>query len=138
MGVRDTIPGAVLRARVGDVLRVDLTNGLPEATTIHWHGIALRNDMDCVPGMIQAPVKTGERFTYEFALPDPGTYFFHPHNALQLDRGLYAPLSSRTRTLPGETRVVELDAENPGQWMLHCHNTYHLERGMATVLSYRR
>ena len=42
--------------------------------------------------MTKAPVKSGERFTYEFALPDPGTYFFHPHNALQLDRGLYAPL----------------------------------------------
>ena len=102
----DTIPGAVLRARVGDVLRVDLTNRLPQATTIHWHGIALRNDMDGVPGMTQPPVKPGERFTYEFALPDPGTYFFHPHTALQLDRGLYAPLIIED---PNDPIAVDVD-----------------------------
>lgn len=88
----DALPGAEIRAKVGDVLRVKLTNGLPESTTIHWHGIALRNDMDGVHDLTQAPVKPGERFTYEFALPDAGTYFFHPHMGLQLDRGLYAPL----------------------------------------------
>ncbi|OEV22985.1 copper oxidase, partial [Streptomyces nanshensis] len=27
-----------------------------------------------------------------FAVPDPGTYWFHPHSGLQRDRGLYAPL----------------------------------------------
>ena len=29
---------------------------------------------------------------YEFTAPDPGTYFFHPHVGVQLDRGLYAPM----------------------------------------------
>ena len=88
----DTVPGPEIRVRAGDVLRVELTNDLPEETTIHWHGIALRNDMDGVPGMTQPAVRPGDAFTYEFSVPDPGTYFFHPHVGLQLDRGLYAPL----------------------------------------------
>jgi multicopper oxidase len=73
-----TVPGPLLRVRAGEVLRVQLDNRLPEATSIHWHGIRLRNDMDGVPDMTQPPVQPGSRFTYEFTLPDPGTYFFHP------------------------------------------------------------
>lgn len=91
-GYGDTIPGREIRMRAGEVLRAELTNDLPEETTIHWHGIALRNDMDGVPDMTQPPLAPGGTFTYEFTVPDPGTYFFHPHVGLQLDRGLYAPL----------------------------------------------
>ncbi|MEO6156621.1 MAG: multicopper oxidase family protein, partial [Ilumatobacteraceae bacterium] len=32
------------------------------------------------------------KFTYRFNVPDAGTYWFHPHMGLELDRGLYAPL----------------------------------------------
>ena len=87
-----TVPGPLLRARAGDTLEVRLTNELPEDTVIHWHGLHLRNDMDGVHHVTQAPVRPGERFTYRFALDAPGTYWFHPHHGLQLDRGLYAPL----------------------------------------------
>ncbi len=88
----DQLPGPVLRARAGDLLRVTLDNQLPAPTSIHWHGIALRNDMDGVPAVTQAPIAPGSRFTYEFTVPDPGTYFYHPHVGVQLDRGLYGVL----------------------------------------------
>ncbi len=81
-----------LRANVGDLLRVTLQNDLPDPTSIHWHGLALRNDMDGVPQLTQQAIQSGERFTYEFALPHSGTYWFHPHSGTQLDRALYAPL----------------------------------------------
>ena len=42
--------------------------------------------------MTQAPVATGEAFTYRFTASDPGTYWYHPHAGVQLDRGLYGPL----------------------------------------------
>ena len=67
-------------------------NHLPDQTTVHWHGIALRNNMYGVPMMTQAPVATGETFTYRFTASDPGTYWYHPHAGVQLDRGLYGPL----------------------------------------------
>ena len=97
------LPGPELRLRAGQVVRVRLQNRLPTATTVHWHGIALRNDMDGVPGITQPPVQPGQGFDYEFRVPDPGTYFYHPHVGLQVDRGLYGPL------------VVE-DPDEPGRY----------------------
>ncbi|WP_232505119.1 multicopper oxidase family protein [Acidipropionibacterium acidipropionici] len=88
----DTVPGPLIRAKAGDFLRLTLDNQLPADTSIHWHGIRLHNAADGVPGMTQDPVKPGAKFVYEFTAPDPGTYFFHPHVGVQLDRGLYAPL----------------------------------------------
>jgi FtsP/CotA-like multicopper oxidase with cupredoxin domain len=95
------VPGPTIRARTGDRLVVDLTNGLPAPTTVHWHGIALRNDMDGVPGMTQAPVAPGAVFRYDFTVPDAGTYFFHPHVGVQLDRGLYGVLVVDDPAEPG-------------------------------------
>ncbi|MEO7837559.1 MAG: multicopper oxidase domain-containing protein, partial [Acidimicrobiales bacterium] len=39
------LPGPEIRVKAGDVIRARFTNELPEPTTVHWHGIALRNDM---------------------------------------------------------------------------------------------
>ena len=93
-------------------MRVQLRNRLPAATTIHWHGIALRNAMDGVPEITQPAVEPGEGFTYEFTLPDPGTYFYHPHVGVQSDRGLYGPLVVEDPNEPGRydrEAVVVLD-----------------------------
>ncbi len=98
----DSVPGPLLRATAGDILRVDLDNQLPAETSVHWHGIALRNDMDGVPGMTQDPINEGARFRYEFTVPDPGTYFYHPHSGVQLDRGLYGVLVVDDPQEPGE------------------------------------
>jgi multicopper oxidase len=88
----DAVPGPLLRATAGDLLKVAVDNQLPQPTTVHWHGVALRNDMDGVPGLTQKPIQPGGQFEYAFTVPDPGTYFFHPHVGLQLDRGLYGVL----------------------------------------------
>ncbi|MGP4047996.1 multicopper oxidase family protein [Streptomyces sp. 2A115] len=87
-------PGKEVRLSVGDTLVAELSNQLPNRTTtsIHWHGIALRSDMDGVPPITQTAVRAGSTFSYRFIADAPGTYFFHPHVGLQLDRGLYAPL----------------------------------------------
>ncbi len=97
----DTLPGPLLRARAGDLMRIQVDNQLPVATSVHWHGIALRNDMDGVPGVTQAPIGAGKPFTYEFTVPDPGTYFYHPHSGVQLDRGLYGTLLVDDKADPG-------------------------------------
>jgi FtsP/CotA-like multicopper oxidase with cupredoxin domain len=96
------LPGRELRARVGDRLRVTLSNRLPAETSIHWHGLELRNDMDGAPGAAGPAVAPGGAFTYEFAVPHPGTYFFHPHVGVQLDRGLYTPLIVDDPDEPGD------------------------------------
>ncbi len=88
----ESVPGPLLRATAGDLLSVSVDNALPASTSVHWHGVALRNDMDGVPGMTQEPIDAGAAFTYEFTVPHPGTYFYHPHSGVQLDRGLYGVL----------------------------------------------
>lgn len=77
---------------MGDTLALTLANHLPEETSLHWHGLNVRNDMDGVPDVTSAPIKPGAEFAYRFTVPHAGTYWFHPHTGVQQDRGLYAPL----------------------------------------------
>lgn len=96
-------PGVELRCRQGDELRVRFINHLPEATTIHWHGIRLPLEMDGVPYVSQLPVLPGEYFDYRFVVPDAGSYWYHPHqsSAEQLGRGLVGPLIIEEREPSG-------------------------------------
>ena len=90
----DRVPGPILRLPQGSRLETTLINGLPQPTTIHWHGIRIDNAMDGVAGLTQEPVPPGERFRYSFAVPDAGTFWYHPHNRSweQVARGLYGLL----------------------------------------------
>lgn len=87
-------PGTEIRAREGERLRVALKNNLPEGTSIHWHGIAQKgtSNMDGIPNLTQPPIPTGAAFIYDFVADAPGTYFYHPHSGLQIERGLSAAL----------------------------------------------
>ena len=88
------VPGPILHVRLGQRLRVEFENRLPQPTTIHWHGVRLPNAMDGVPGVTQPPVPPGGSFTYEFTPKDAGTFWFHPHirSSEQVERGLYGVL----------------------------------------------
>ncbi|TKJ18244.1 copper oxidase [Blastococcus sp. CCUG 61487] len=92
------VPGPEIRLKAGDVMRVRLENALPEDTTVHWHGLAPPNGMDGVPGVTQDPVTPGDGFTYEFETPIAGSFMYHAHVGMQLDRGLYGPLVVEPRT----------------------------------------
>lgn len=90
----ESLPGPLIRAKLGDRVVVRFRNDLPEATSIHWHGMRLANDMDGVPGITQDPIPSGGEFVYEFTARDAGTFWYHPHinSADQVGRGLYGPL----------------------------------------------
>ncbi|MGV4925599.1 multicopper oxidase family protein [Streptomyces sp. BHT-5-2] len=87
----DLLPGNEVRVKAGERVAMTLHNRLPHSTTIHWHGVQIRNDMDGSPDVTQRSVKAGASYDYNFAVDIPGTYWFHPHVGVQLDRGLYAP-----------------------------------------------
>jgi FtsP/CotA-like multicopper oxidase with cupredoxin domain len=93
-GFDGLVPGPTLRLPKGGRLQRRFRNDLPQASTIHWHGIRIVNAMDGVPGMTQEAVAPGGEFLYDFALPDAGTYWYHPHNRgwEQMARGLYGAL----------------------------------------------
>ena len=80
-GYNGSTPGPTIEVMQGDRVRILVTNHLPEATTIHWHGILLPNGMDGVGGLTQPHIQPGETFAYEFTIHQPpGTYMYHPHS----------------------------------------------------------
>jgi FtsP/CotA-like multicopper oxidase with cupredoxin domain len=111
------VPGPALRLRQGDRLRVHVENRLAEGTTVHWHGIRLPNAMDGVPDLTQPSIQPGKHFVYEFAVPDAGTYWYHPHQRSyeQIGRGLSGAL------IVDETEPVRVDRDVVwvlGDWRL--------------------
>jgi FtsP/CotA-like multicopper oxidase with cupredoxin domain len=90
----DQIPGPRIHIREGDRVRIRVRNDLPEATTVHWHGLILENAMDGPSEITQPPIPPGGFFDYEFTARQHGTYFYHPH--AEPDRtqalGLYGAL----------------------------------------------
>jgi len=78
-GYNGSTPGPTIEVVEGDRVRIYVTNRLPEATTVHWHGILLPAGMDGVGGLSQRPIEPGETFRYEFTFEDAGTFMYHPH-----------------------------------------------------------
>ncbi|TML12047.1 MAG: multicopper oxidase family protein [Actinobacteria bacterium] len=106
------VPGPLIETEVGDTVEARLTNSLPQATTIHWHGVRVPAHMDGTEA-VQPPVEPGGAFEYRFVVPDAGTFWYHSHTneTEQLERGLYGGLIVRD---PGEPdfdseRVLILD-----------------------------
>ena len=93
-GYNESVPGPELRLRQGERLRVHVENRLLQPTTVHWHGLRIPLAMDGVPGLSQPPIEPGAAFTYDFEVPDAGTFWYHPHvrSSEQQGRGLYGAL----------------------------------------------
>ena len=89
----DSIPGTTLRIKQGETFSTRFQNDLPEASTVHWHGIRIDNKMDGVPGVTQELVPPKGSFDYKFVVPDAGTYWYHSHNRSweQMAKGLSGP-----------------------------------------------
>lgn len=100
-------PGPEIRAPQGGRISRRFVNELPQPSTIHWHGVRIDARMDGVPGLSQPVVEPGARFDYDFAAPDAGTFWYHPHNRTfeQAARGLYGPL------IVEEAAPPEVDAD---------------------------
>lgn len=104
-GFNGSAPGPTIQANEGDRVRIVFDNHLPEPTGIHWHGLELPIEMDGVPGIGQKPVMPGERFVYEFPLHQNGTFFYHPHMAMQEMVGMLGGLIIHPKT-PYTPRVA--------------------------------
>jgi FtsP/CotA-like multicopper oxidase with cupredoxin domain len=85
-----TVPGPVLRATEGDLLRVRLVNAGSHPHTIHFHGIHPAN-MD---GVFEV-VPSGGEFTYEFEARPAALQLYHCHSTplkKHIHKGLYGVL----------------------------------------------
>jgi FtsP/CotA-like multicopper oxidase with cupredoxin domain len=78
-GYNGSTPGPVLEATEGERVRIYVTNKLPEATSMHWHGVLVPHGMDGVGGLTQKWIEPGQTFRYDFAFDRAGTFMYHPH-----------------------------------------------------------
>jgi len=104
------VPGPLIDVFEGDTLQIRLENRLPQATTVHWHGLPVPPSQDGNP---MDPIAPGSSRTYEFTLPvgSAGTYWYHPHThehtAEQVFRGMAGLLVVRSRTDPVPAAIQE-------------------------------
>jgi manganese oxidase len=100
------VPGPEIRVTEGDTVRINVTNNLPESTTIHYHGLMVPNAQDGVGFITQPPIKPGQKYTYEFRIKEgnAGAHMYHSHHnsTEQVTKGLLGafvvePKDSSTR-----------------------------------------
>ncbi|RAK61295.1 multicopper oxidase family protein [Phenylobacterium hankyongense] len=103
--------GPVLRLNPGDVLHLRLINHLPQATNMHFHGLAVSPQGHGDNAMHM--VGPGETWDYVIPIPKdhpPGVYWFHTHAHSFAERQLMGGLSG---TLVIEGFQDEVPATKP-------------------------
>jgi bilirubin oxidase len=69
--------GPTLIMNKGDVVQMNVSNGLDEETTTHWHGFHIPAVMDGGP---HQPIPAGTTWSPSFEVKNnAGTYWYHPH-----------------------------------------------------------
>lgn len=102
MTYNDTLPGPEIRVREGDTVRFQLENLLGDQDTLtHWHGLLLPASMDGVPRVSSAPVPPKRVLVYEYPIRQSGTYWYHSHQGLQEQLGLYGAFVIEPKHEPG-------------------------------------
>ena len=110
------VPGPTIRAKLGDTVIVEITNGLEDPTTVHWHGAHVPYAMDGVT-WTEDPIAPGETFTATFTATHAGTSWYHPHfdTARQVDLGLYGALVVTDPDEPAVDRDLVVIADAWGE-----------------------
>jgi FtsP/CotA-like multicopper oxidase with cupredoxin domain len=117
-GYNGSTPGPLIECVVGDKVRVYVTNKLPEATSVHWHGMFVPNGMDGVSGVTQQAIPSGKTFRYELTMVKAGTFMYHPHfdEMTQIALGMVGMIVVHPRgAAPRRVRDYSLMAH---EWMI--------------------
>lgn len=121
-GYNGTVPGPAIEVEEGERVRIIVENRLPEATSMHWHGLEIPVEMDGVPGVVQDPIPPGGKFTYEFQVRQNGTFFYHSHMPMQEMMGMIGFLVVHPRT-PHQPRVDKDFGLILQEWAILPNNT---------------
>ncbi|WP_300394043.1 copper resistance system multicopper oxidase [Henriciella sp.] len=138
VGVNGTLPAPLIRFREGAEVTLNVTNRLKADTSIHWHGLLVPFHMDGVPGVAFPGIAPGETFSYKFAVPQSGTYWYHSHSGLQEQQGHYGPLIID----PAEADPVAYDREYVlvlSDWSFeHPHRIFEKLKASAETYNYNQ
>jgi FtsP/CotA-like multicopper oxidase with cupredoxin domain len=84
-GTGPLLPGPTIVLKLGEPVAITVVNELPEATSVHWHGIELDSYYDGVAGFsgnagrISPAIAPRDSFVARFTPPRSGTFMYHPH-----------------------------------------------------------
>ena len=95
-----SIPMPTLYFTEGDTAEIYVHNTLDEETIIHWHGVILPNQYDGVPYLTTQPIAPGKTHLFKFPIVQNGTYWYHSHQGLQEQSGMYGLLIFHKRDEP--------------------------------------
>ncbi|AEO61185.1 multicopper oxidase [Thermothelomyces thermophilus ATCC 42464] len=97
--INGQFPGPNLIFDEDDDVEITVHNDMPRNATVHWHGIAQTGTpwSDGVIGLSQRPILPGESFVYRFKASPPGTHWYHSHERMSLEDGLYGAIFVRPK-----------------------------------------
>lgn len=119
------VPGPPLVVYRGQPTEVTVVNRLPEATSVHWHGLELPSYSDGVAGWsgfgthVASAIQPGDSFVAHLTLARSGTFIYHTHlnDYEQLTSGLYGAivvLEPGERFDPSTDHVFVAGWDGPG------------------------
>ncbi|MER5456494.1 multicopper oxidase domain-containing protein [Micromonospora sp. NPDC002389] len=108
-GINGPLLGPTLRARRGETVRIDFTNRLDEATTLHWHGMHLPAAADGGPHQMVPP---GGVWSPSWRVDQPAaTLWYHPHPHGRTERHVYRGMGGLFIVDDDEESVLDLPRE---------------------------
>ncbi|KAH6620689.1 multicopper like protein [Chaetomium sp. MPI-SDFR-AT-0129] len=119
IGINGQWPIPTIHVNKGDRLVVNVLNSLGnQSTSLHFHGLFMRGatHMDGPVHVSQCPILPGERFTYNFTIDQPGTYWYHSHIHGQYPDGLRGPLVVHDPDSPFQDRYDEEIVMTVSDW----------------------
>ncbi|GIT93222.1 Blue copper oxidase CueO [Jannaschia pagri] len=98
--------GPVIRASSGQTLPFDVSNGIGEVTTLHWHGLHIPGDVDGGP---HQEIEPGEMWSPDVPLAQrAATTWFHSHTHGRTARQTYKGLAGVLIVEDEDSRSADL------------------------------
>lgn len=90
-GFNGAFLGPTLRAERGEKVAFEIDNRLPEATSVHWHGMHLPAAMDGGPHQM---IEQGDTWRPSWTIDQPAaTLWYHPHPHGETEKHVYQGLA---------------------------------------------
>jgi suppressor of ftsI len=112
-----SFPGPTLVLCAGDKLKVHFQNDLLDPTNLHVHGFHVSPKAN--HDNVYLNLMPGQAFNYEYSIPrdhSPGSYWYHPHHHMYVERQLFAGLAGAIVMEGGLDRLPSL-RHVPQRWM---------------------
>lgn len=108
-GVNGAYLGPTIRARTGDDVTMHVRNDLPEASSLHWHGMRLPAKMDGGPHQEVAP---GDTWSPHWTVKQPAaSLWYHPHPHGKTAKHVYRGVSGMFLIDDAESDGLDLPDE---------------------------